>query len=118
MEDDDQQGSAVRKLIVAEYMSLDGVVQAPGHADEDRRPGGHVAPRGRQDDQRWAGHRDLRASRRRARLSRRTGRHSTATAPPGRSWAAAVLNERWRTAMDASVDRAADRDRLPAQALP
>jgi len=35
MEDDDQEGSAVRKLIVAEYLSLDGVVQAPGHAGED-----------------------------------------------------------------------------------
>jgi hypothetical protein len=25
----------VRKLIVAEYVSLDGVIQAPGHAGED-----------------------------------------------------------------------------------
>jgi dihydrofolate reductase len=29
----------VRKLIVAEYMSLDGVVQAPGHAGEDAAGG-------------------------------------------------------------------------------
>jgi len=39
MEDDDQEGSAVRKLIVAEYLSLDGVVQAPGHAGEDSAGG-------------------------------------------------------------------------------
>src|SRR5262249_32240999 len=29
----------MRKLIVAEHLSLDGVVQGPGHADEDREGG-------------------------------------------------------------------------------
>ena len=29
----------MRKLIVHEFMSLDGVVQAPGHPDEDRDGG-------------------------------------------------------------------------------
>jgi dihydrofolate reductase len=29
----------VRKLVVIEFMSLDGVVQAPGHPDEDREGG-------------------------------------------------------------------------------
>ena len=38
----------LRKLVVAEYVSLDGVVQAPGHATEDRdggfKHGGWTAP--------------------------------------------------------------------------
>jgi hypothetical protein len=31
--------NAVRKLVVVEYVSLDGVVQAPGHAGEDPEGG-------------------------------------------------------------------------------
>ena len=30
-----ERSSAVRSLAVVEYLSLDGVIQAPGHADED-----------------------------------------------------------------------------------
>jgi dihydrofolate reductase len=30
-----EEGTGMRKLIVAEYVSLDGVIQAPGHAGED-----------------------------------------------------------------------------------
>src|SRR5215469_12535265 len=31
-----EERSSVRRLVVVEYVSLDGVIQAPGHAGEDR----------------------------------------------------------------------------------
>jgi hypothetical protein len=38
----------MRKVVAVEWMSLDGVVQAPGHPDEDRdgvgRPRGPAVP--------------------------------------------------------------------------
>src|SRR5262245_10930394 len=34
-----REGSLVRGLVVVEYVSLDGVIQAPGHAGEDRHGG-------------------------------------------------------------------------------
>jgi hypothetical protein len=29
----------MRKIVVSEFVSLDGVMQAPGHSDEDREAG-------------------------------------------------------------------------------
>jgi dihydrofolate reductase len=34
-----EEGRSARSLVVAEYVSLDGVIQAPGHAGEDRDSG-------------------------------------------------------------------------------
>jgi dihydrofolate reductase len=34
-----EEGSSPRSLVVVEYVSLDGVIQAPGHAGEDRDAG-------------------------------------------------------------------------------
>src|SRR5215470_6118141 len=34
-----EDGRSARSLVVVEYVSLDGVIQAPGHADEDRDGG-------------------------------------------------------------------------------
>jgi len=34
-----EDGRSARNLVVVEYVSLDGVIQAPGHADEDRDGG-------------------------------------------------------------------------------
>jgi dihydrofolate reductase len=35
----ERRGGSVRSLVVVEYVSLDGVIQAPGHAGEDRDGG-------------------------------------------------------------------------------